>query len=94
MSYIIHPGPTWIDPSTAPGGIVLHCYSVPDQQLLFVQALCAGADVDEVGVEAFVEQRATQGAELAEAAGAVNVCLVAYDGDTGERIPLREWFPL
>lgn len=83
---MIHPGPSAIDPGAAPDGIVLRCYSVPDQRLLFEQQLNGNLSDDDV------EELANQGVETAGEHGATNVCLVAYDGDSGQRIPLRDWF--
>lgn len=81
---VIQPGPDSIEPDTMPGGLILHCYSVPDQRLLFAHHIST-----DISPEA-LETMATVGADLA-AAAATNVCLVAFDGDTGQRIPLRHW---
>ena len=78
---IVRPGPDSIDPATAPGGIVMHLYSVPDEDLLLVQYLTPGADIDLA---------AEQGGDLA-AVHAGDVCLVAYDGDTGQRLGPKDW---
>jgi hypothetical protein len=78
---IHRPGPASIDPATAPGGIVMHCYSVPDEELLLVQYLTPDCDIEAV---------ATAGGDVA-AAHEGNVCLVAFDGDTGLRLGPHDW---
>lgn len=82
---MIHPGPASIEPDLAPGGVVLHCYTVPDQRLIFAQLLTPTTD-------GTLEAMANAGADTAALSGAPVVCLVAYDGDTGRRIPLHEWW--
>ena len=82
---MIYPGPDSILPGMAPGGVVIHGYSVPSQRLLFVQAIPAGwsdGDVDIV---------AKWNADLAMADADPATCLVAYDGDTGERLSVAAW---
>jgi hypothetical protein len=83
---MIFPGPPFIDPDTAPQGIVLHCYRVPQEELLFVQYLTGLLSDHEI------DKLADEGTEAAFREGATNVCLVAYDGDSGERLSVRDWF--
>lgn len=82
MEDVIRPGPLSIDPGVAPGGVVIHIYGVPSGRLLtdstvtnpaHVQAI-AEADADRANVNADDDDD--------------GLCLVAYDGDTGERM---EW---
>jgi hypothetical protein len=80
---MIHPGPPFLERDVVPGGVILRCYSVPDQTLIFEQHLTDPCDV---------EAMAEQGADAAAKHGAANVCLVAYDGDSGERLPLADIF--
>jgi len=87
---MIHPGPPFLERDLVPGGVILRCYSVPDETLIFEQHLTDAGDADAM---------AEQGADAAAEYGATNVCLVAYDGDSGERIPLQDifgtaWVPL
>jgi len=77
---IVRPGPESIAADTAPDGVVVHCYSVPDAVLLFVQHLTPGCDLEALAVEAVDT--------AAEHAG--NVCLVAYDGDSGQRLSFTQ----
>ncbi len=74
MTEWIRPGPNSIDPDAKPDGVIVHVYSVPDGELLKVSAIDL-RNVDDVA--------GNDGLEFAERA----VCLVAYDGDTGERLP-------
>lgn len=77
---MIRPGPEMIDPATVPGGVVLHVYSIPDERLLIVQYLTPDSDI---------ARQAHHGADVC-AAEADAVCLVAYDGDTGQRLSITE----
>ena len=77
----IRPGPDAIAPRGAPGGLVLHVYEVPTQLLLLTRPLRTLAEAEE---SAFTD------AELVELlTSSREVCIVAYDGDTGERVRLR-----
>jgi hypothetical protein len=80
----VRPGPPAILPRSAPGGVVVHVYAVPSGRLLVVQSIEAGTYSDKLP-----EQAAEQAWSLLEAVepGADGVCLVAYDGDSGERGP-------
>lgn len=77
----IRPGPTALAPGLIPGGVVIHVYSVPTQRLILTRL---AHDRDDV------ERHAEADALLSDAAlwpDDVGVCLVAYDGDTGKRMP-------
>lgn len=69
---MIRPGPESIDPGACPGGVVIAHY-LSDGTLAAVAYLEPLGDIE---------------AEAARAAKLVNgdVCLVAFDGDTGERM--------
>jgi hypothetical protein len=74
---VIRPGPRSLAAGVNPGGVVVHVYSVPTGKLLRVQQL----QPDMTG--------AALAAMAADAASfSRQVCLVAYDGDTGGRIDL------
>lgn len=77
---MIRPGPPAILPASAPGGVVIHVYSVPAADLLLVQHFPFGAPVDKAAESAadYVLGRIEP--------GQVGTCLVAYDGDSGERM--------
>lgn len=81
---VIYPGPASILPGMAPGGVVIHGYSVPGERLLFVQAIPADGSVD-------VSDAALRGAEQALCDPEPGTCLVAYDGDTGARFGADDW---
>lgn len=73
----IRPGPPSIEPGRSPGGVVVRVYATSDPPTLVIeQALRLGDDIDEA---------ATLAAALSDASG-WHACLVAYDGDTGERM--------
>lgn len=76
----IRPGPASIPPDEMPGGVVIHVYSVPTCRLLLTRH---AHDRDDV------ERHAADDAAQTDAMlwpDDVGVCLVAYDGDTGERM--------
>jgi hypothetical protein len=75
---VIRPGPQSITPGICPGGVVIHVYAVPSQVLLLSQRIGPRDDVYAA-------------AERAAAVDAAAVCLVAYDGDTGERYSADDW---
>ena len=81
---IVHPGPNRIGSGECPGGIVLHVYSVPEERLLIVQRVTFD----------HVERLAVEAAEEVDRLGLDRVCLVAYDGDSGERMKLAPYHPL
>ena len=80
---IVRPGPASIDPGRCPGGVVLRVYAAPTGRLLLEvtarteaeAALRAGRDADETFAALHTFER--------------GVCLVAYDGDTGDRYDLN-----
>jgi hypothetical protein len=78
---VIRPGPLSIEPGRCPGGVVLQVYAVPTGQLVVEQALRPGDDVGDA-------------AELAAALVLPGwaACLVAYDGDTGDRFTALQWY--
>ncbi|HMJ59374.1 MAG TPA: hypothetical protein VK467_09565 [Gemmatimonadales bacterium] len=77
---VVRPGPSRIDPDVCPGGVVIDVYAVPSNVRVIRQHLWPGADVDAA---------ATMAAELDMPGW--GACLVAYDGDTGERFPPGAW---
>ena len=78
----IRPGPARIEPGQSPGGIVIRVYATSDPPVLVIeQRLGPGDDVEDA---------ATIAAALSDTTG-WNACLVAYDGDTGERAGPLEW---
>jgi len=76
----VRPGPASIEPGACPGGVVIRVYAVPSGTLVIEQRIGPGSDV---------EAAATLAAELDAPGWAA--CLVAYDGDTGERAGPLEW---
>ena len=78
---MIRPGPASIEPGTHPGGVVIHVYEVPSQRLLAVSN-ARGTDA-ELRVIALADADAVERRIDVAADG---VCLVAFDGDTGERM--------
>ena len=77
MTALRRPGPASLAPNLEPDGMVIHVYAVPSERLLLVSHVNAGnADLGAVDADAVF---------AALAAGESAVCIVAYDGDTGER---------
>lgn len=74
----MRPGPDSIAPGGCPGGMVLHVYGT-DGRLLLESALTHTSD-------AAARQDANLVADLAD-----DVCLVAFDGDTGRRWSSFDW---
>jgi hypothetical protein len=82
---MIRPGPDAIAPGAHPGGIVLHVYSATAPPVLLITRRYSPADP--------IEDRAALDAAAIDALdGVAAVCLVAFDGDTGERYTTGEWF--
>lgn len=79
----IRPGPESIPPGANPGGVVVQLYSVPSCVLVLTQ------HVNVISVELL----AMQAGSMVDAVGIDNVCLVAFDGDTGERYTADDWQP-
>lgn len=80
----VRPGPARIAPGAAPGGVVVHGYSVPGDRLIFTQAIPASWSEDEADLAA------RWNFEEAMADPADGVCLVGYDGDSGVRMAWTE----
>jgi hypothetical protein len=74
-----------LPPGRAPAGVVIRVYTVPDGRLMLEQAIDGTADDEAVAAAA------RRAGALVEAVGARSVCLVAYNGDTGERFPEGAW---
>jgi hypothetical protein len=79
---MIRPGPPALEPNAAPGGVVFHVYAVPSGDLLAVSSAATPIQAAYV---------AGMDADLVALAHAGDVCLVAYDGDTGERYDADAW---
>lgn len=77
------PGPESIPPGTAPGGVVVHVYTL-DDVLVLTSYLAPSADVMDVA------RRDRDKVDLLTGAG-VPVVLVAYDGDSGTRYTAEQW---
>jgi hypothetical protein len=78
---VIRPGPAWLAPGVCPGGVVLRVYDVPSGVLVLERRLSSRADAEQLaGVDADFVMAMTDAC-----------CLVAWDGDSGQRLP-REWF--
>ena len=75
MTDLIRPGPAAIPPHSVPGGIMLHVYSVPDGECILIRGMDDFASEDEVESDAVFAGTVTDG----------GVCIVVFDGDTGER---------
>lgn len=75
---VFRPGPDHIEPSSAPGGVVVHVYGRDGRRLL-ERTLCDLDDIDNASTDAFE-------VELLLAPGE-SMCIVVYDGDTGVRVP-------
>jgi hypothetical protein len=75
----VRPGPASIEPGGCPGGVVLYIYEVPSQRLLFTQR------IDPFWNAETLEATAEANADAAHRE-AREVCIVTYDGDTGDRI--------
>lgn len=71
---MIRPGPSRLPPGLLPGGYIVHVYSVPDGRLMLADELRSVADVEASAVQ---HALTTTGSD---------VCLVFFDGDTGERV--------
>lgn len=80
MGDLIRPGPPRLAAGLMPGGVIIHVYAVPTARLLLTRLAHDQAEV---------ERHAIADAQLADAqlwADDIGVCLVAYDGDTGDRM--------
>lgn len=82
---MFHPGPPTIEPRSKPGGVVVHVYGYPSGTFLVESAAATGAQATfNAGLD---HDRA---AELLPA-GDRGFCLVAYDGDSGDRYAAEDW---
>lgn len=80
---MIRPGPPSITPGSCRGGVVIHVYSATRLPvLLLVRRLGPG---DPIETAAWLDGLATEANDVRE------VCLVGYDGDTGERYTAEAW---
>lgn len=76
---MIYPGPASIDPGLAPGGLVFRVYNMAGTELL-ERRVPASTTEDEI------DNAAEADADLAVQLSKGDLCLVTYDGDTGQRI--------
>lgn len=81
---IVRPGPAQIDAGTCPGGVVIHVYEVPAGRLLHTSSAATQAEAS------WTAGRDADAAIRAASPQCEGFCLVGYDGDSGERIPLRD----
>lgn len=86
--YFHKPGPSHLEPGLCPGGVVIHVYSVPTNK-----NVKPGTARDELLLARNWDPYTsmgmlTQDAEFV-ATMSKEVCLVGYDGDTGERMDLQ-----
>lgn len=80
MGEWVRPGPLRIEPGRRPDGVVIHVYAVPTQRLLAITTAKTEAEAAyAAGMTADQTLAAMRDDEDA-------VCLVAYDGDTGDRM--------
>jgi hypothetical protein len=77
---MIRPGPPWIERNQCPGGIVIWIYTATDPPLLLHKTHAnPGEDI--------IERAELDGDTVRRMIAAdTAVCLVVYDGDTGERM--------
>ena len=80
---MIRPGPPAIAPGVCPGGVVIHVYSATLPPALLL--------VRRYGPGVAVEPGAARDRAAAERLADGDFCLVAYDGDTGERFDGAAW---
>jgi hypothetical protein len=74
----VRPGPEWIDPGRAPGGFVVRAYSTFGHMLT---ESCIGPDTDWAADSAASAIEAKAKLTMKQE----RICLVIYDGTTGER---------
>lgn len=82
---MIHPGPPQIEPGVYPGGVVIHVYDVPSGVLVTTSM---SRSLAEASHNAATDADVTV---LFARPDRWGVCLVAYDGDTGERFDADDW---
>ena len=78
----VRPGPARIDPGEAVGGIVVHIYAVPSCDLLHVGRLPGSVPPDRV-VDLIVDD---VDIAMRKCEAYDEVCIVMFDGDTGDRL--------
>jgi hypothetical protein len=76
---IIRPGPDRIGPGAAPGGLVVHIYDTRDASLVTFAPIALSGDADAIAAD-----HAHDVGKLLPPG--VDVCVVFYDGDTGQRM--------
>ena len=81
MTTMVRPGPVSIDAGQCRDGLVIHIYSVPDARLLRVSPI----DLPSVERRAIIDRLLTDDTWVGP------VCLVCYDGDSGERCGVDFW---
>jgi hypothetical protein len=74
---ITRPGPARLPPALAPGGVIFRVYN-RSGTMLVDRALHRGMDLNVAKADAIKNLKA-------------EVCLVVYDGDTGERWTPEQW---
>lgn len=74
----MRPGPARLAPHLAPGGYVAHVYGVDDGRLVYAATIQPGDDLEAAAIRD--ADAATAMLNAGEA-----MCLVLFDGDTGER---------
>jgi hypothetical protein len=88
---MIRPGPPWIERNQAPGGLVIYVYALHLAPLTFTVELLLVRplpDVDGTVAGAVDPHQATADGEFVAALikAETPLVMVAYDGDTGERM--------
>jgi hypothetical protein len=77
---VIRPGPPWLERGECPGGLVLMIYAATDPPRLLLTSKINmynaqdRAEADRAIVDALIGEHE-------------RLCIVVYDGDTGERMP-------
>jgi hypothetical protein len=80
---MIRPGPIALPEGLCPDGVIIHIYATTVPPTLILTRRYGPDDDMETGVR---RDWAT-----VEACGYPGVCLVAFDGDTGDRFPADWW---
>lgn len=84
MTTWVQPGPPSIEPGTCPGGVVVHIYTATVPPVLVLTSNVRPDDACPLADKAVHDRERVD----AWTAGAP-VCLVGYDGDTGQRLTER-----
>lgn len=87
MKVNYRPGPARLEPGCAPNGWVFQIYAVPanrspNARLLMERALTT----NEAGTEGILGERDAEDAVAMLRPDEEGICIVTYDGDTGERL--------